>query len=158
MFKLSNLRSASLPLGLLMLLALAACSGQTATEPLSQAQPTEIPTRPPATAPTDTAAPVATRVEPTDPPAPTASTDPLTTEPAAGSEYEIVTLLSPDAIPSIDDPHFYSGDEADAEYAPAELVLGVEQGGEAKAYSISLLSRHEIVNDSIAGRPIAVTW
>jgi hypothetical protein len=38
------------------------------------------------------------------------------------------------------------------------LVLGVEQDGEAKAYSISLLSRHEIVNDSIGGQPIAVTW
>jgi hypothetical protein len=85
-------------------------------------------------------------------------TDPLATEPAARSQYEIVTLLSPDAIPSIDDPQFYSGDEADAEYGPAELVLGVEQDGEAKAYSISLLSRHEIVNDSIGGQPIAVTW
>jgi hypothetical protein len=158
MFKLSNLRCASLPLGLLMLLALAACSGQAAPPPLPQEQPTQTPTGLPVAAPTDTAAPVATRVEPTDPPAPTASTEPLTTEPAAGSEYEIVTLLSPDAIPSIDDPQFYSGDEADAEYGPTELVLGVEQGGEAKAYSISLLSRHEIVNDSIGGKPIAVTW
>jgi hypothetical protein len=157
MFKLSNLRSAGLPLGLLILLALAACSGQTATEPLSQEQPTEIPTRPPATAPTDTVAPTATPVEPTES-APTAGTDPLATEPAAGTEYEIVTLLSPDAIPSIDDPQFYSGDEADAEYGPTELVLGVEQGGEVKAYSISLLSRHEIDIDSFDGQPVAVTW
>jgi hypothetical protein len=70
----------------------------------------------------------------------------------------MVTLLPPDAIRSIDDPQFYSAEEADKEYQPEELVLGVELDGEAHAYSVSLLSSREIVNDKLAGEPIAVTW
>lgn len=73
-------------------------------------------------------------------------------------DYEIVTLLPFDAIPSIDEPRFYSAEEADHEYEDHELVIGVEVDGEARAYPIDLLSRHEIVNDTIAGHPIAVTW
>jgi hypothetical protein len=72
--------------------------------------------------------------------------------------YEIITLLPPDGIPSIDNPKFYSVEEADLEYLPEELVLGVEVDGEARAYSVGLLSRHEIVNDTLAGHPISVTW
>jgi hypothetical protein len=66
--------------------------------------------------------------------------------------------LPRDAIPAIDDPQFYGVEEADEEYGPEELVLGVEVDGEARAYSISLLSSREIVNDTVAGQPIAVTW
>jgi hypothetical protein len=73
-------------------------------------------------------------------------------------DYKIVMLLPRDAIPAIDDPTFYSADEADQEYHPREFVLGVEFDGEARAYSIGLLSSHEIVNDTVAGHPIAVTW
>jgi hypothetical protein len=39
-----------------------------------------------------------------------------------------------------------------------ELILGVEIEGDARAYSVPLLSRHEIVNDVVGGKPIAVTW
>ena len=70
----------------------------------------------------------------------------------------IVTLLPKDAIPSIDNPRFYDATTADSEYAPDELVLGVSFDGEARAYSTALLSGHEIVNDVVAGKPIAVTW
>ena len=73
-------------------------------------------------------------------------------------EYRIVTLLPPDAIPSIDDPQFYEVSDADQEYHPDELVLGVEFGGDARAYPIGLLARHEIVNDTVGGQPIAVTY
>ena len=69
-----------------------------------------------------------------------------------------MTLLPPDAIRSIDDPKFYGVEEAGEEYDPGELVLGVEVDGEARAYSVGLLSRREIVNDTLAGEPIAVTW
>lgn len=78
--------------------------------------------------------------------------------PAAEKEYNIVTLLPRDAIPAIDSPRFYSAAEADAEYDPDELVLGVSINGESKAYSTFLLDGHEIVNDSVGGRKIAVTW
>lgn len=73
-----------------------------------------------------------------------------------GRLVEMVTVLSRDAIPSIDNPRFVSADRAN--YASDELVIGVEVNGEARAYSIPLLSRHEIVNDTIQGRHIAVTW
>jgi len=37
-------------------------------------------------------------------------------------------------------------------------VIGVEIGGEARAYGTAFLSGHEVVNDVVGGRPIAVTW
>jgi hypothetical protein len=80
------------------------------------------------------------------------------TEAPPEREYKIVTLLVRDAIPAIDDPEFLSAEEADEEYAPDEMVIGVEFGGEARAYSIPKLSRHEIVNDTVGDRKIAVTW
>lgn len=73
-------------------------------------------------------------------------------------ELDIVTLLPPDAIPAIDNPRFLNAQDADTEYAPDELILGVAHNGEAKAYSTGLLSSHEIVNDTIGGAKIAVTW
>jgi hypothetical protein len=94
----------------------------------------------------------ATSVPPTETPA--TSTPEATPE----EEYRIVTLLPPDAIPSIDDPQFYDAPQADEEYRPDELVLGVEFGGDARAYPIGLLARHEIVNDTVGGQPIAVTY
>ncbi len=72
--------------------------------------------------------------------------------------YDIVTLLPRDAIPAIDDPVFLTAEEADASYADDELIMGVEFNGDARAYSIPLLSSHEIVNDVVGGVKIAVTW
>jgi hypothetical protein len=89
---------------------------------------------------------------------PVASPATATPGPTPEDEYRIVTLLPPDAIPSIDDPQFYDVSDADQEYHPDELVLGVEFDGDARAYPIGLLARHEIVNDTVGGRPIAVTY
>ena len=74
------------------------------------------------------------------------------------SDLEIITLLPSDAILAIDDPKFLSANKANEEYAPEELILGVEFNGDARAYSISHLSRHEIVNDTVGGVKISVTW
>lgn len=73
-------------------------------------------------------------------------------------EIEIVTLLPRDGIPAIDNPEFLSAEEADSEYESSELIIGVNYDGDARAYSIPFLSRHEIVNDTVGGRKIAVTW
>jgi hypothetical protein len=73
-------------------------------------------------------------------------------------ELEIVTLLPRDGILAIDDPEFLSAVEADEEYAPGELIIGVNYDGDARAYSIPYLSRHEIINDTVGGKKIAVTW
>jgi hypothetical protein len=62
-------------------------------------------------------------------------------------------VLPRDAIPSVDDPAFgpeYFGD-------PDDDVIVVD-GDPARAYPIRILSFHEIVNDAVDGRPVAVTW
>lgn len=67
------------------------------------------------------------------------------------------TLLAPDAIPSIDEPKFVRVSEAKF-MDDDEPVVGVVVGGVAKAYSTWHLDHHEIVNDTIASQPLAVTW
>jgi hypothetical protein len=74
------------------------------------------------------------------------------------SDFTIVTVLPRDAIAAIDNPKFIPAEEANESYEEDELVLGVEFNGEARAYSIPMLSSHEIVNDSVGGVKIAVTW
>lgn len=69
---------------------------------------------------------------------------------------QIVSILPRDAIPAIDSPRLASAD--DARLDDTAIVIGVEIGGEARAYPVGILSRHEIVNDTIRGHPIAVTW
>ena len=76
----------------------------------------------------------------------------------APRKLRIVTLLGFDGIRSIENPRFVSPDVADETYSATELILGVEIEGDARAYSVPLLSRHEIVNDVVGGKPIAVTW
>ena len=73
-------------------------------------------------------------------------------------ELNLITLLGYDAIPAILDPEFVDVGIADAEMDPDELVLGLSINGESKAYSIPMLSSHEIVNDVVGGVPLAVTW
>lgn len=62
-----------------------------------------------------------------------------------------------DCIPSIEEPTFVAADEADY-LADDDLVLAVDFKGEARAYPTKILNRHEIVNDTIQGRPVAVTY
>jgi hypothetical protein len=76
----------------------------------------------------------------------------------APQELEIVTLLGFDAIPAILDPVFVEAAVADREMKPTELVLGLSINGDSRAYSIPMLSAHEIVNDVVGGEPVAVTW
>ena len=73
-------------------------------------------------------------------------------------DFELVTLLGFDAIPAILDPDFVSVADAEAWMEPDEQVLGLSINGESRAYSIKMLSRHEIVNDTVGGVPLAVTW
>jgi len=59
-------------------------------------------------------------------------------------------------IAAVFEPEFVSAGEA--EISDDAWVLGIAIDGEAKAYSLNLLNRHEIVNDQIAGRPVAAVW
>jgi len=62
-----------------------------------------------------------------------------------------------DCIPSIDSPKFVSADEAD-HVADDAVVIAISYGGKHRAYPARILDHHEIVNDTIAGEPIAITW
>ena len=73
------------------------------------------------------------------------------------AQDSIVRVLPKDAIPAIDRPIFVDADEEDF-MDDNELVIGVSDGFESKAYSTRLLDVHEIVNDRIGSTPIAVTW
>lgn len=67
------------------------------------------------------------------------------------------TLLRPDVIASIDEPHFVRASEATF-MRDDEPVVGIVANGIAKAYSTWHLDHHEIVNDTLGGKPVAVTW
>jgi len=62
-----------------------------------------------------------------------------------------------DGIPSIDEPKFQPvADETDVK--PNEPVIGLEINGDARAYPLRILIWHEIVNDTVGGEPVAVTY
>jgi hypothetical protein len=64
--------------------------------------------------------------------------------------------LGKDGIPAIWDPEYVSAEESEV---PDETdMIGLVINGEARAYSLNLLDRHEIVNDTVGGRKVAVTW
>lgn len=63
----------------------------------------------------------------------------------------------PDGIPPIDDPKFLAPRDAGF-LTDREPVLAVEIGGEAKAYPLQIMIWHEIVNDTISGIPVSVTY
>jgi hypothetical protein len=64
--------------------------------------------------------------------------------------------VSKDAIRSIDDPEFYRFEQVEG-LSPTEPVIGLVINGDARAYPLRFLTRHEIVNDIVGGVPVAVT-
>lgn len=73
-------------------------------------------------------------------------------------DLRIITVLGKDGIPAILDPQFVDAAAAIPQMTPTERVLGVSINDEHRAYPLNLLSRHEVVNDTVGGVPIAVTW
>jgi hypothetical protein len=63
-----------------------------------------------------------------------------------------------DGIPPIDDPKFVAVREADEWLDEREPLLVVEVAGAVRAYPVQILVWHEIVNDELGGRPVAVTY
>lgn len=62
-----------------------------------------------------------------------------------------------DCIPSIDDPKFESSSQA-SWLRDEDMVFAVDHKGAERAYPQRILNWHEIVNDTIAGDPVAVTF
>ena len=73
-------------------------------------------------------------------------------------DLKIITILGRDGIPAILDPIFADRAAGTAQMEPLERVIGVSINGESRAYPLNLLSRQEIVNDTVGGNAIAVTW
>jgi hypothetical protein len=61
-----------------------------------------------------------------------------------------------DAIPALTDPVHVPA--ADSPWDSDEVVIGVALGGEARAYPLSILVWHELVNDRLGGVPILVSY
>lgn len=62
-----------------------------------------------------------------------------------------------DGIPALSDPEFVTGDEATF-LNPLDRILGFFVDEEAKAYPISILNWHELVNDRVGGKSILVSY
>src|SRR5262249_8319276 len=118
-----------------------------------------------------TAAPAAMVAEPTAVPAPAPTLLPPEEPPASAREFttdfskhsvpyrEILSGGPPkDGTPAIDNPKFTSVAEADTWLKPNEPVVLFEAGGAARAYPIQILIWHEIVNDTVGGVPVTVTF
>ena len=120
---------------------------------------TSVPATP---APTSTSAPAPTAAPASPSPQSAGTSDasaPATVTSEAGErDLKVVTLLPFDAIPAILEPEFVGAEEADEELESHSLVLGLSIDGDHRAYSIPTLSAHEIVNDTVGGKPVAVTW
>ncbi len=80
----------------------------------------------------------------------------FTLEPASIDTAEIVAGgPRRDGIPALDHPKTAGADYA---WPDDEIVLGLVVEGEARAYPISILVWHELVNDTLGGRPVLVSY
>ena len=61
-----------------------------------------------------------------------------------------------DGIPSIDNPIFDTSETTDQ--TGETIGIGIEINGDARFYGYNILVWHEIVNDTIGGTPVAVTY
>ena len=62
-----------------------------------------------------------------------------------------------DCIPSIDAPSFVSATQA-SHMDEEDLVLGLDYAGTVRAYPAFILNHHEVVNDTLNGDHIAITY
>jgi hypothetical protein len=61
-----------------------------------------------------------------------------------------------DCIHSIDAPKYITAEQAPL--SDNDIVVTLSYDGEYRAYPTRILDHHEIVNDTIAGTPLAITW
>jgi hypothetical protein len=83
--------------------------------------------------------------------------DPRLPEPLLDPEQIVSGGPPPDGIPPIDEPRFERADGVDW-LGDREPVLSLTVAGESRAYPLRIMTWHEIVNDSVGGEPVAVTY
>jgi hypothetical protein len=78
-------------------------------------------------------------------------------EPSSIPADQIVSGGPPrDGIPALEEPE--AAPAGAAEWDEGEPVVGVELGGESRAYPLAILVWHEQANDSVGGVPILVSY
>ena len=164
---------AALAMGMLTFVALA-CSSSESDEPVRDDSPAVVETAPsprpePTSPPTAEPSPGPTEIPAASSESQSASGDPWGDDPNSdpfrvtsvvenGRRLEIMSILPKDAIRAVFSPNFLTIEEGMTQYRDTDLVIGVSIGGESRAYNVAYLSGHEIVNDVVGGKPIAVTW
>lgn len=83
--------------------------------------------------------------------------DPSFPEPLVDPQQIISGGPPPDGIPPIDAPQFVPAADVDW-LSEDEPVVYLELNGEVHAYPVQILIWHEIVNDTVGGVPVAVTY
>ena len=71
-------------------------------------------------------------------------------------EGDLDAQLPPDAIPPLNYPAFVPWSQA--KLNDQTYVIGVSINRESKAYLIEVLNFREMVNDTVGGVPVLVTW
>ncbi len=83
--------------------------------------------------------------------------DPSFPEPLIPPDLILSGGPPPDGIPPIDEPTFEPADRV-GWLEDDEPVLSLTVGGETRAYPLQVMTWHEIVNDTVGGVPVAVTY
>ena len=71
---------------------------------------------------------------------------------------EIILVLNRGAFPKLDYPKFINKEAGEKSFFKHEPVIAIEINGLAKAYPLSMLTMHEISNDTLAEIPILPTY
>ena len=71
---------------------------------------------------------------------------------------EIQIVLPKGSFPTLDFPKFVGKEAGLSMFFAKEPVIAIEIDGKAKAYSLNILTMHEISNDTLSNIPILVTY
>jgi len=63
-----------------------------------------------------------------------------------------------DAFPVLLNPAMGTVADGDKLFQANEWIIGVAINGEAKAYPVTVMGIHELINDTVGGQPITVCW
>src|SRR5258708_39162940 len=142
---------------LLLTLVLAACSSATAPTPHQSAANGQTS----ATAPAPSSAPATTcTLLPKEGPPSSGTVEFKTNFNKPCVHYSEILSGGPprDGIPALNSPKFVDVSTADAWLKPNEPVIFFQVGNDARAYPIQIFIWHEIVNGTVGGVPVAVTF
>lgn len=102
--------------------------------------------------------PVADTGDASEPAAPAVSAEPAAPAVDLEADYDAHSkrVVPRDTFPVLDEPEMAPADGADVK--DDEPVIGVVCDGEARAYPVAVMGRHELVNDVCGKTAIAASW